>query len=48
MAPLTAAQVAALQRKPDAVRNICILAHIDHGTEAEAKGEAQGEGKRAL
>jgi len=24
-------QLAALQRQPEAIRNICILAHVDHG-----------------
>ena len=24
-------QVAALQQLPDRIRNICILAHVDHG-----------------
>ncbi|XP_043240169.1 elongation factor-like GTPase 1 isoform X1 [Amphibalanus amphitrite] len=28
---VSAAQLAALQRHPDRVRNICILAHVDHG-----------------
>ena len=28
---VSAAQLASLQRHPDRVRNICILAHVDHG-----------------
>ncbi|KAK9474817.1 P-loop containing nucleoside triphosphate hydrolase protein [Dipodascopsis tothii] len=31
MAPLTAAKIEELQSAPECVRNICILAHVDHG-----------------
>ena len=27
----TAEKIAAMQRKPDNIRNVCILAHVDHG-----------------
>ncbi|PWW79517.1 P-loop containing nucleoside triphosphate hydrolase protein [Tuber magnatum] len=31
MPPITPSQIAALQRNSDNIRNICILAHVDHG-----------------
>ncbi|TGZ83212.1 ribosome biogenesis protein [Ascodesmis nigricans] len=31
MPPITAAQISALQRNSSKIRNICILAHVDHG-----------------
>ena len=27
-----AAELEALQRNPERIRNICVLAHVDHGT----------------
>ena len=31
MPPVTKSQIAELQKRPESIRNICILAHIDHG-----------------
>jgi len=44
MAPVTALQVATLHKRPEAVRNICILAHIDHGTGKCGRGAQPASG----